>query len=174
MCKLPWESDVGNDDVWLQTGTQVLCDTKTHSVAEVVCVGVNRILTGTGSAAGGFSILKPLPEVMWGSDARLKLPLRRVSLPEEGQWEAHLSKECAKLPHRLECARLHKSVRLDAGRKFPECSLEVCADHEDFFSQAVSRLASRVRRRRARVHLCTNKALQVPWLYRPQMWTERK
>eukprot|EP00892_Ulva_mutabilis_P012666 jgi/Ulvmu1/9772/UM056_0012.1 len=105
----------------------VLCESKQYPIARVICVGVNRILSGRGTAAGGFAVLKPLPEVMWGSESVFKLPLRKVALPEsEENEETALLKEQSKLPHRLEMATKHmpKRLFLDSGRKLQECSLE--------------------------------------------------
>lgn len=105
----------------------VLCESKQYPVARVICVGVNRILSCRGPAAGGFAVLNPLPEVMWGLDSMFKLPLRKVSLPTAEAEEVALQKEVAKLPQRLELATKHipKRLLLDSGRKMQECTLEV-------------------------------------------------
>lgn len=104
------------------------CDSKTHAVARVKCVGANRILTGPGPAAGGFAVLEPLPEAMWGTSATFKLSLRRLSVLAATELEAVLEKESAKLPAKL--VMMTKALgsgvlEIDAGRKLPECSLEV-------------------------------------------------
>ena len=42
-------------------------------------------MTAAGPAAGGFALLHPLPEAMWGPDAVFKLSLRRVTVPTEAE-----------------------------------------------------------------------------------------
>ena len=112
----------------MQAGAVVACASKTHPVARVHCVAVSRLMTAAGPAAGGFALLHPLPEAMWGPDAVFKLSLRRVTVPTEAEAAAALEKEASKLPARL--AMVTKALaggvlELDAGRKVPECSLEV-------------------------------------------------
>ena len=112
----------------MQAGTSVLCDSKTHAVARVRCVGVNRAMSGPGSAAGGFAILTPLPEATWGAAATVKLPLRRLSVPSDAELAAALDRELAKLPARLSVVSKAASlavVQIDAGRKLPEMTIEV-------------------------------------------------
>lgn len=73
-------------------------------------------------------MLRPLPEVMWGSEAVFKLPLRKVALPtSEEEEENALRKEESKLPNRLEMANklVPKRLFLDSGRKMQECTVEV-------------------------------------------------
>lgn len=112
----------------LQAEQIVMCESKQFPIARVMCVGVNRILLGRGPAAGGFAVLNPLPEVMWGPDTVFKLPLRKVALPTPEDEKAALQKEESKLPQRLEMATKHlpKRLLLDSGRKMQECTLEVC------------------------------------------------
>jgi hypothetical protein len=108
----------------------VLCEKGVYSVAEVHYVGVNGAMDGPGHAAGGFAILSPLPPMMWGPDTVFKLSLRRVKLPDNDELNAALHKEHAKLPARLEMLRnIGSVVKLDAGRKLQECTLEVSLKH---------------------------------------------
>lgn len=112
----------------LQAEQVVVCESKQYPIAKVICVGVSRILNGRGAAAGGFAVLRPLPEVMWGSESVFKLPLRKVAGPASGEeQESLLRREEAKLPQRLEMATKHmpKRLCLDSGRRMQECVLEV-------------------------------------------------
>lgn len=86
-------------------------------------------MTAPGPAAGGFALLTPLPEATWGAAATLKLPLRRLGVPSEGELAAAMERELAKLPARLEVVTKALGaavVQIDAGRKLPEMTLEVC------------------------------------------------
>jgi hypothetical protein len=115
----------------MQAGTLVTCESKTHPVGYVRCVGVNRANADPGPAAGGFAVLKPLPEAMWGMSTTLKLSLRRLSVPSQAELEAVLEKEEAKLPAKLVMATKameRKVIEIDAGRKLQECMLEVRLD----------------------------------------------
>lgn len=112
----------------VQEGMSVLCDCKTHAVGRVQCVGVNRLMTSEGPAAGGFAILTPLPVAMWGTRAAFKLSLRKLSIPSEAELEAAVGKEESKLPAKLSMVTKgmdRKVIDIDAGRRLAECTLEV-------------------------------------------------
>jgi hypothetical protein len=112
----------------LQQGSVILCEKQNFTVAEVQCVGVSGEHHGSTHAAGGFAILTPLPPVMWSADAFFKVSLRRISLASAEELTVALKKETSKLPSRMELLRkdvIPKVVKLDAGRKLPEYTLEV-------------------------------------------------
>lgn len=112
----------------MQQGSLVLCEKQSYTVAEVHCVGVVGVrVDAETQAAGGFAVLAPLPAVMWSADSLFRVSLRRVTVPTPEALTAALQKEHSKLPSRLEMLRntAGKSVRLDAGRKLPEYTLEV-------------------------------------------------
>lgn len=113
--------------VGVQQGSLALCEKQTYTVAEVHCVGVSGVRGSETQAAGGFALLAPLPAVLWCPDTLYKVSLRRLSLPTPEALTAALKKEHAKLPSRLEMLRntVGKTVKLDAGRKLPEYTLEV-------------------------------------------------
>lgn len=111
----------------MQQGSLVLCEKQNYAVAEVHCVGLSSVHHSNTQGAGGFAVLAPLPEVMWSPDTLFKLSLRRISLPSAEVLTAALKKELSKFPSSLEVLRkpFGKQVRLDAGRKLTEHTLEV-------------------------------------------------
>lgn len=127
----PWNVDkkLREQAMCMQQGSLVLCEKQSYTVAEVHCVGVSSVHHSSAQAAGGFAVLSPLPEVMWSPESLFKLSLRRITLPSTEVLTAALKKEHSKFPSRLEMLRnnVGKSVKLDAGRKLPECTLEVCS-----------------------------------------------
>jgi hypothetical protein len=62
----------------LQRGQRVIVEGKSCTGAHIDCVGVNKHGQEAGPSSGGFAIILPMPEIMWGTQAHIKVSLKRV------------------------------------------------------------------------------------------------